>query len=58
MAGDRGEMEAMTRALIGDVARLDGYRAGLRGKLAGSSVCDAAGFARNVEGALWGITAH
>ena len=55
VAGDRGEMERLARALIGDAARLEEYRSGLRGRLAGSSVCDATGFARKVEGACWGM---
>ncbi|HEY5790818.1 MAG TPA: hypothetical protein VIX81_09345 [Gammaproteobacteria bacterium] len=49
VAEDADDYVAKAVALAADAARLRGYHAGLRDRLLGSTLCDADGFARQVE---------
>ncbi|HEY5719794.1 MAG TPA: hypothetical protein VIW02_05385, partial [Gammaproteobacteria bacterium] len=49
IAEDADDYVAKAVALAADAARLRGYHAGLRDRLLGSTLCDADGFARQVE---------
>jgi len=49
IAGDRGGYVARAVSLASDLSRLEKMRSSLRGRLAGSPLCDAPRFTRNLE---------
>lgn len=55
IAHDAGAFVRVARELAGDAGRLAEYRAGLRGKMKGSGLCDEVEFARRFEGVLVGV---
>ncbi|MCX5688408.1 MAG: hypothetical protein NTV94_01215 [Planctomycetota bacterium] len=49
VAGDEAAYVQIAEALAGDMDRLSGLRAGLRGRMEGSALCDGPGFCRGFE---------
>ncbi|MES2187025.1 MAG: O-linked N-acetylglucosamine transferase [Pseudomonadota bacterium] len=52
-ASDANDYLRIASTLAADLPRLDALHAGLRGRVAASPLCDAAGFTRGLEDVLW-----